>query len=816
MVSAGRIAPETGAFITGTRQLSPSSTTQEEVAMKKFWIALISLLVGLGATWFPVHADGIIIPPPCIPERCPPDLPRPISQLVIRYHHVEVTIDRQIATTRVDQVFFNPAPYPMEGTYLFPLPRDAVVSQFKLWVDGQPVEGKVLSAEEARKTYEEIVLSLRDPALLEYAGQGAVKASIFPIPAQGERRIQLEYSQVLTAENGLVRYAYPLSTEKFSTRPLEEVSLRVNIRSEQPIRVLYSPSHPVDVTRMGDRQALVGWEAQNVLPEGDFILYFSTGEEEAFHLFSYRDPEDPQDADGYFLLLLAARPDSTHRVVPKDVIFVIDRSGSMEGEKFRQAQEALRYVIRKLNPEDRFHLLAFSTGIESFREGMRGVEEATDAIAWIDGLSAAGSTDINRALLEALSQADRERPVYLIFLTDGLPTVGELDTQRIVENVAREAPKNVRLFTFGVGYDVDTVLLDSLSGEHHGLSTYVQPGESLDEVVSAFYERIGTPVMTDLSINFEGVGVYDVYPQPLPDLFAGTQILIVGRYREGGKATVMVRGMVNGEVSQLSYPDQNLIKNSTGILDSSGEIPRLWATRKIGYLLNQIRLKGADQESIDQIVRLSIRFGIVTPYTSYLVTKPMPLGAEIQNQIAAEALQAAQSTVVSPSGEGAVQRASSEGALKSAEVAPGVGREDQAMIRIIGARTFLFRDGLWVDTAYDPAAMTVEEVPFLSDRYFELAHSNPEAGPALALSERVLVVIGGKAYQVVLNEGEPVPSVTVSPSATPSVVQRGVPGFTPARSLPEQTRANTLALCSGVLLPSMFLAGFWFFRRWVR
>lgn len=784
--------------------------------MKKLWIALISLLVGLGATWFPVRADGIIIPPPCIPERCPPDLPRPISQLVIRYHHVAVTIDRQIATTRVDQVFFNPNPYPIEGTYLFPLPRDAAVSQFKLWVDGRPMDGKVLSAEEARKTYDEIVLSLRDPALLEYAGQGAVKASIFPIPAQGERRIQLEYSQVLTGENGLVRYVYPLGTEKFSSQPLEDVSLRVNIQSEHPIRVLYSPSHPVDVTRMGDRQALVGWEATDVLPEGDFILYFSAGEEEAFHLFSYRDPEDPQDADGYFLLLMAARPDSTQRVVPKDVIFVIDRSGSMEGEKFRQAQEALRYVIRKLNPEDRFHLLAFSTGVEIFREGMRSVKEATDAIAWIDGLSAAGSTDINRALLEALSQADRERPVYLIFLTDGLPTVGELDTQRILENVARVAPKNVRLFTFGVGYDVDTVLLDSLSGEHHGLSTYVQPGESLDEVVSTFYERIGTPVMTDLSLHFEGVRVYDVYPQPLPDLFAGTQILVVGRYREGGKATVTVRGMINGEVSQLSYSDQNLLQNSTGIHDSSGEIPRLWATRKIGYLLNQIRLKGADQESIDQIIRLSVRFGIVTPYTSYLITEPMPLGAETQKQIAAGALHAAQSTVVSPSGEEAVQRASSEGALKSAEVAPEVGREDQAMIRIVGVRTFIFRDGLWIDTAYDPEGMSVEEIPFLSNRYFELAHSSPEAGSALALGERVLVVIGGKAYKVEQHEDEPVPTTTVSPSGTPSVVQEDVPSHIPKRSLPEQSGANTLALCSTILLPFMLVAGFWLYKRWVR
>jgi Ca-activated chloride channel homolog len=204
-----------------------------------------------------VSADGIIIPepPPCRGGDCPPfpfPHPRPISQLVIRYHHVDVKIEDQLAVTHVDQVFYNPNDWAVEGTYMFPLPLDAVVTQFILWVDGEPVEGKVLDAQEARRTYEEIVSSLRDPALLEYIGRGALQASIFPIPPKGERKIELQYTQALPADRGLINYVYPLNTEKFSALPLESVVVRVEIESSQPVRAVYSPSHPVNIDRQGE------------------------------------------------------------------------------------------------------------------------------------------------------------------------------------------------------------------------------------------------------------------------------------------------------------------------------------------------------------------------------------------------------------------------------------------------------------------------------------------------------------------------------------------------------------------------------------
>jgi Ca-activated chloride channel family protein len=764
-------------------------------------LAIILCVFVLALGWAgPARADGIIVPEPPICDPCPP----PMAQLAIRYHHVTVTIEDQVAVTHVDQVFFNPNQWQVEGTYLFPLPVEAVVSSFTLWVDGKPVEGEVLEAGEARRTYEEIVRKLQDPALLEYAGRGAVQARIFPIPPGGERRVELEYSQVLTAENGLVRYVYPLSTEKFSAQPLESVRVSVDVRSQIPIRAVYSPSHSISIDRLDDRHVRAGYEANNLTPAADFALYYSLGESEAFHLLSYRDPSDEADPDGFFMLLLAPRPQADVQTLPKDVFLVLDRSGSMEGEKFLQAQEALRYVLTHLNEKDRFNIIAFSTGIDTYAGGLRPASDAREALPWVDRLGAQGSTDINRALLEAAAMADRQRPTYLIFLTDGLPTEGEVDSQKILDNLAAAAPDNVRLFAFGVGYDVDTFLLDSLAQAHHGASSYVLPGENLSEVLSTFYTRISTPVLTSLGLDFGGFSAYDMYPSPLPDLFAGSQIVVVGRYRQGGTATISLSGEVNGQEQTFQFPEQVFSSDSRGENESLAALPRLWATRKIGYLLNQVRLRGPDQEMIDQIVRLSIRYGIVTPYTSYLVTESMPLGAAEQERIAKEAFQDLAGAPAETTGQGAVERAADQGALQEADSAAAPPAEAAQTVRILGARTFVFADGVWTDTGFDPSRMQTVKVPFLSKDYFALAAARPELGVAFALGKRVIALADGVVYEVV-EAGASGDQIQALPTYTPAAEPAPGNPPTPEPVTPASPGARSPGgiPCLGGLLPAV-------------
>ncbi len=729
---------------------------------------VLFVLIFLGSNAFPVQADGIIIPiPPCERDiQCPPlPEPLPMRQLEIRYHHVTVKIDDQLATTHVDQVFFNPSSAPIEGTYLFPLPKDAVVSNFMLWVDGQPVEGKVLSVEEARKIYQDTVNQMRDPALLEYADRGAVQARIYPISPQGERRIELEYNQVLTADNGLVGYQYPLNTEKFSTVPLQDLSISVTIHAAQPIRAVYSPSHPVTVNRVDEFSASASFEASQVRPDSDFFLYYSIGESQAFHLLTYRDPADPQEPDGFFLALLAPKPDVAQTVTPKDMILVLDRSGSMQGEKFTQAQSALRYILKHLNPEDHFNLISFSSSVQAFSSEMQPASDVAQGLAWVDRLSAEGSTDINRALLEASSMADKERPTYLIFLTDGLPTTGETDRGKILANFTQSAPASLRLFAFGVGYDVDTNLLDGLTQAHHGAVTYVRPGDALDEILSSFYGRISTPLLTDIALDFGGLSTYDVYPQPLPDLFLGSQIVVVGRYRLGGTFDVSLTGNAAGSPQTFRFTKQAFAQSNTGANQALDSLPRLWATRKIGTLLSQIKLNGPSKEIIDQIVRLSIRYGIVTPYTSYLVSEPSALGAEAQQRIADNAFNQLQAAPpAAASGQAAVQKSADQGSMAGAGAPQSAPASAQDKVRIVGNHAFVLTDGVWIDTAYDPKQPTIK-VAFLSGDYFALAASRPDLAAAFALGSRLIAMADGKAYEVV-DQGASLPPVAIPPTPT--------------------------------------------------
>lgn len=707
-------------------------------------LALFAVIVSL-VTPVAARADGVIIvdPPPCDPACTEPF---PVGdQLEVRSHRVDVTIADQVATTRIDQVFHNPQEWDAEGIYVFPIPDGSTIDSFVMHIDGEPVESRVLSADEARQIYDDIVRNMRDPALLEYIGQGAIQASIFPIPAGEDRRITIEYREVVPLEGGIVRYVYPLNTERFSAAPLEQASVHVTVDSAEPVRAVYSPSHDIAVDREDDRHFTAGWEASDVRPDTDFELIYTVSENDiGANLLSYRDPET---GEGAFLLLAAPGVEVDQPAVAKDIILVLDTSGSMEGEKIEQARAALTYVLEHLNPEDRFTVIEFSTGVRVYDQELQPATDADDALDWVSTLEATGGTDINKALLEAMSIVDLERPTYVLFLTDGLPTEGETDVPEILDNVGDAAPENVRLFTFGVGYDVDTVLLDTLVQEHHGSSAYVEPGERLDEVVSSFYARVSAPLLTDVELEVDGVTVEEVYPQPLPDIFAGTQLIVAGTYREGGSATITLTGKVDGETRTYVYEDQ-LFRDEGG----DDFLPRLWATRKIGYLLNQIRLQGENPELVDAIVDLSLRYGIVTPYTSFLITEDDILSDEGRDEAAREVADAA---APASTGQASVEQAEAVGGLADSDVAAPASSDPGGEgngLRIVGSRTFVQQNGIWTDTTFDPTSMETVRVQFASDDYFVLLDRYPDLADAFALGETVIVVSHGMAFEVTPEE----------------------------------------------------------------
>ena len=718
--------------------------------MRSFIRLATAIVTLVGVVAAPAIAQETITVPPCeFDLRCP--IIRPDSPVVIERYNVDVKIDSQIATTHITQVLRNDASWLAEGIFLHPLPPGATVSDLTLWIDNEPIGADLLPRDEARKIYQSIVNEIRDPALLEWVGRDLIQLSVFPIPPGETRKVELEYSQVLASDAGLIKYSHPLGSEHGSTAVIENLEVRIEASSSAPIRSVYSPTHLMSILRQDDDSFVAEFSADDVREPTDLALFYSVSEDDiGIDIISYRDGDDPA---GFFVMLVNPSLDEDTAPVAKDVILVLDRSGSMEGEKFEQAQQAAEFVLDHLNEDDRFNVVTFSSSIRSFGPVLQASTEAAAAAKWVDRRVAEGSTDINRALLEAFSQADDERPTYVIFLTDGLPTEGATDTDKILNNAANGAPRNVSLFSFGVGFDVDTFLLDSLADEHHGTSSYVFPGEEIDEVVSGFFAKVTSPVLTQIEIDFGDAGVLDIHPADLPDLFADEQLIVTGRYLEPGSTSVRLSGFVGTSVETFTY-------NNVRFRSQGGEdfVPALWATRKIGDLLRALRLEGTNPETVEQIVALATRYGIVTPYTSFLVTEPGMLDGRRLREESEALTQEMNDVLRSTSGEGAVSFSDFAGNLSSAATAPAAtiaddgyaGFDEPAVaLRTLGAAAFRLVNGVWVDTAYDPALMDTVRVAFLSDEYFRLAEASESLAEAMALGDRVVAVEGGTAWEVV-------------------------------------------------------------------
>lgn len=733
-----------------------------------------------------VSADGIIIPEPPICPRCPvpPPPEREVPYLTVENHRVNVTINDQVATTRVDQLFRNDSQWSLEGTYIFPMPENAAISDFAMWVNGERVDGQIYTKEEARRIYDNILRRRLDPALLEYVGRDLFQASIFPIDPGDTRRVEIEYTELLPLDNGLVQYIYPLSTERFSARPLEKVAITVDIESTEALKTIYSASHPVGVAREGRYRAAVGWEESDVLPNKDFNLYYTVSSEDVGgNLLTHKQ----RGEDGFFVFFVAPNVDAGQQdVVDKDVLLVLDTSGSMEGEKMSQAREALKFVLDHLNQDDRFNIIAFSTGVQAFSTRLESTSSLAAAHRFVDRLEPGGSTDINRALLETIASADRQRPTIIIFLTDGLPTSGVVETPLILNNLEQVAGDNLRIFPFGVGDDVDTLLLDTMAQEMRGTTAYVRPGERIDEQVNSFYAKVSTPILTDLTLQVSSnIVLEDTYPYPLPDLFAGTQLVVTGRYRQGGPATITLSGEVNGQRRTYRFDDLTFATD-TRATRQADFIPRLWATRKIGYLLNQIRLHGESREAIDEIVNLSVRYGIITPYTSFLVEEPeMALSNEGRSRLVDdEFAEAMEAPAMDSYGGAAVERAVEQNALSEAEMAAplptGKAAGDSAekttsAVTAVGDKAFVLKNGVWTDTAFDADRLTPTALPFPSEQFFEFLNEHPETGKYFALGPQVIVILDGQAYETVPDDVSEasLPATSDDPSTTPESATTG-------------------------------------------
>ena len=578
--------------------------------MRRLLLALA--LTGLAGP-APVRADGLLIP-----------TDRSLPPLALMSQRVTVEIDGQVATTTVEQSYRNSTGRDLEAEYLFPLPPGASVRDFSMWVGGKRYRGEAVEANQARETYEGIVARLQDPGLLEYLGGDLWKMRIYPVPRHGEQKIEIRFTSVLPRDGALIAYRYPLRTGQTTRKTIGDFTMTVRLKSPEPLGPIYSPSHDVAIDRTGRRDAVASFERPGCTLDRDFVLYFAPkGDRLGFSLMARRDSPEER---GYFLLLLSPRAEARAEVVPRDLVFVLDTSSSMGEVKMRQAKGALLRALGSLGPADRFGLIQFATLPTPFRSGLRPATAShlADAREWVEGLRAEGSTDIAAALLEALKLrrgGNTGRAFQVVFMTDGLPTVGLTSPSEILDEVRNQAGREARIFTFGVGDDVDSKLLDQLAEATRGSSTYVRPAEDLEVKASRLLAQIQRPVRTDLELSAEGPArLVEMYPPRLPDLFQGEQVQVVGRFEGSGTTRLTLSGRAGERPTSETYAI-----DFPATASEHDFIAPLWARRKVGYLLDQVRLNGESAEVKDELIQLARDYSIATPYTSLLVV-PRPAG----------------------------------------------------------------------------------------------------------------------------------------------------------------------------------------------
>ncbi len=638
---------------------------------------------------------------------------------------IDVTDGKTVARYRFD--LSNPSDSDRggpgaEGRIVFPVPAGSSVTDLVLSGGPETLEGKLLGSDDATRIYEDIVRRLVDPALLRSLDGDLYEVRAFPVPAGEERQVSFTVTTPLLAEGEQAIVEVPWS--RMSPRP---ATSQVNVDVDVPweVRSALAPGFDVDEERSGDGEIGLGWESPSSWsPDTNFRLYLSGGDGLIdTRLLPYREAGE----DGYFSLLFSPIIE-LDELVARDVVLVLDRSGSMEGDKMEQAISAAEYVLGNLGPDDRFAVVDFSRYVRSAAPELRPAEDAQMGIDYVRGLAAGGNTNISGALERGMEFLDGARPGTVIFLTDGLATVGIESADGILEVAERAAPERTQLFAFGVGYDVDTTLLDTLATTFTGNSYYVTPEERIDTEVARLWEQVSTPVLTDVAIAIDGVDTWDLAPAAVPGIFAGNQTLLTGRYNGDGGASVTVTGnSAQGPetfVYDVLFPQRD---------ESEPTIAQLWGQRRVSDLLTELRLEGPRDSLIEEIVDVANQFGIVTPYTAYLAEEP-EMAFSRERAVDAVAQGAADFDAAAPSGQKAVERAQALGRLRDGGAISVSGGQDGS--RVVGAHTYYLVDDTWVREGFEESDMA-HEVEVGSDEFLELIAEEPSLAEAAALGERV-------------------------------------------------------------------------------
>lgn len=706
----------------------------------------------------------------------------------------EVRILEQVATTTMDVGLTNPTQLVQEAEMLIPVPDGAVVRSFTFEGSAKESTAKLLPKAEAQSIYRSIVAKLRDPALLEFAGYSLIRSNVFPVPAGGKQRVRIVYEHVLKADGNRIDYVLPRS-ESFEASAIPwTISLKIS--SSSPISGVYSPSHQVSVEHSGNQHAIVRTPGQQLEPGPFRVSYLADSSAVTASLLAY---PDTRVGGGYFLLLAGVPADLQRKEsMKREVTLVLDRSGSMQGEKIEQARSAALQVLEGLEAGEAFSIIDYSDQVAKFsaKPVIKDANTLRQAREYIKRIQAGGGTNIHDALVEAMRQPPTANMLPLtIFLTDGVPTSGETREAAIRKAVVDTNVHKRRVFSFGVGYDLNAPLLTSIANATRATPTFVFPNENVEVKVSQVFKRLSGPVLAEPQLaTLDRAGavttraVRELLPGELSDLFEGDQLVILGQYQTDDPLHFRLSGNYLG-ASRTFDLKFDLSKATT----RNAFVPRLWASRKIARLVEMITEAGSEntaahpgrlsssaaaynsgsmrtssshaaqdpklKELVDEILRLSTEYGILTEYTSFLATDGTDFNnLEFLNTRARESLVNNAQSV--RSGMGSVSQAANNTVQKSAAnmnrsnfyLSQNMERVEITTVQQITDRTFFKRNNRWVDAnaLKNEAAKPDQVTEFGTPEFYNLVDRLVRDGRQgiLALSGELLLMIDGKTVLI--------------------------------------------------------------------
>ncbi len=730
--------------------------------MRKFRL----LLLVFGFLSAVLYANGVIIPY-TEPIHVQPIVIFPKNPVSMLEHTVRIDITEDIARFTIQEVFYNESNATVEVVYLFPIPDQTFVTDFKMTVGGVVYEGAIMERDEARALYESYVRQQKDPALLEYIDKNMIRIRIFPFAPYEKREIQVEYHQEVVKAGDYYKLVYPLKIDALLKGNIGKIKIEGFIHSNRLVYTVNSPTHTIAFTPHPQEAVSFVYAEENLFPSQDFVLFIGYGERQ-YEAYFVNDEEEP--GKGTFMLdILPYYPDVG--TMQKNVIVVLDKSGSMYGQKYRQAVAAAQFVLARLNKDDRFGLVLFNDMVSEFRKNLLRLlydqSEAEGASRWLDGSAADGGTNIygalQRAMISALANHENENN-YVIFLTDGQPTSGITNISKIVSDaIAWARGTGTKMFIFGVGYDVNTGMLDLLAQESGGMAFYVDENENVETKVSQLFANVSNPLMTDIRVEIVGENAHisDVLPSKNLTIYKDFPLKLFGHYSGNGEVQIKISGKIAAPDGSGPILYEHVYSVMLGEQDNP-YISKLWASRRISELLNQIKLIGETREVREEIIRLSKKYGIPTPYTSYLILDGIArqdkdpgavvdtfatLKLDMQTRTSA-----APAPSLSQTGQGAFEASKMQNMMVQSmtmeELEKAYDTDESAKgYRNLNGKMFLLdeKENTWVDTDFVEEA--VVEVIAFSDDYFDLIVRVPELKNFLSLGSNIKIQWDGVNYR---------------------------------------------------------------------